>query len=222
VNEVVVLDRSLHDVMPHEALTLDQALESAVRRVSDLAVPSRWSDATLPGRSPADPMPTDPDWAGGTLLTDSQTAPSTATAEALFATVQGIGGTQGWYVAGWLWSIRGLIDGLMGGVGMRRGRRHPKDLRVGEALDFWRVETLEPPTLLRLRAEMRTPGDAWLQWEVTPDESGSVLHQQAIFHPRGLLGRLYWYALMPFHALIFKRLCHRLAEAAQVSPTTAG
>ena len=217
VNEVVVLDRSVQDVMPHDALTLQEALESAVRRVANLDVPSRWSDATLPGRTPADPLPTDPGWAGGTLLTDEQHARSSATPAQVFATVSGIGGTRGWYVAEPLWSIRGSIDVLLGGVGMRRGRRHPDDLQVGDALDFWRVEAMEPPALLRLRAEMLTPGDAWLEWRIEPDGTGAVLRQRAIFHPKGLLGRLYWYGLIPFHALIFKRLCQRLAQAAEVA-----
>jgi len=221
VNEVVVLEQSVQDVMPHEAQPLRQALALAVRRVEDLAVPSRWSDATLPGRTPADPLPTDPDWAGGTLLSDDQEARADACPERLFATVSGIGGERGWYVAEALWSIRGSIDVLLGGVGMRRGRRHPDQLQVGEALDFWRVEALEPPNLLRLRAEMLTPGDAWLEWRIEPDGAGSVLRQKALFHPKGLPGRLYWYVLIPFHALIFKRLCHRLAKAAELEPPTA-
>ncbi len=105
---------------------------------------------------------------------------------------------------------------------MRRGRRHPDDLQVGEALDFWRVEAIEAPTLLRLRAEMLTPGEAWLEWRIEPDGHGSVLHQKALFHPRGLLGRLYWYGLIPFHALIFRRLCQRLADAAGEGITARG
>lgn len=219
VNEVVVLDRSVQDVMPHEPLPLKEALALAVRRVEDRDVPSRWSDANLPGRNPADPLPTDPDWAGGTLLVDEQEARSSGDAEAVFRAVSGIGGRRGWYVAEPLWVLRGMIDVLIGGVGMRRGRRDPDTLRVGDALDFWRVEAVEPPALLRLRAEMRTPGDAWLEWQVTAGPGGgSVLHQRAIFHPRGLLGRLYWYGLIPFHALIFKRLCHRLVAEAETSP----
>ncbi|MEO6318546.1 MAG: SDR family oxidoreductase, partial [Acidimicrobiales bacterium] len=222
VNEVVILDHSVQEVMPHEPLSLRAALELAVRRVEDLAVPSRWSDATLPGRTPADPMSTDPDWAGGTLLSDEQEARSAAAPEQVFATVTGIGGQRGWYVAEWMWAVRGSVDVLLGGVGMRRGRRHPDDLQVGEALDFWRVETIEAPTLLRLRAEMLTPGEAWLEWRIEPDGDGSVLHQKALFHPKGLLGRLYWYGLIPFHAIIFRRLCQRLADAAGEGITARG
>ncbi|MGK2947336.1 MAG: SDR family oxidoreductase [Acidimicrobiales bacterium] len=214
VNEVVVRDDALQQTMPHDPLPFREAVELAVRRVSDLAVPSRWSDATLPGRTPADPLPTDPDWAGGTLLSDEQSATTAADPEALYRVVSGIGGDRGWYVTDWLWGIRGTIDVLIGGVGMRRGRRHPDDLREGDALDFWRVEVADAPHLLRLRAEMRLPGDAWLEWRIDAEGNGSVLHQRALFHPRGLPGRLYWYALVPFHALIFKRLCQRLADAA--------
>lgn len=220
VNEVVVLDRSAQEVMPHKPLSLVEALELAVRRVADRAVPSRWSDAALPGRTPADPMPTDPDWAGGTLLSDHQSAQSSSSPEDVFRVVEGVGGERGWYVAGPLWSIRGTIDVLMGGVGMRRGRRDPDALRVGDALDFWRVEALDRPVELRLRAEMRLPGEAWLEWHVEPTPGGCVLHQSAIFYPRGLLGRIYWYCLIPFHAVIFKRLCHRLAVAAEAPGAT--
>lgn len=214
VNEVIVRDEALQQTMPHDPLPFREAVELAVRRVEDLAVTSRWSDATLPGRTPADPLPTDRDWAGGTLLSDEQSATTTAAPEALYRVVSGIGGDRGWYVTDWLWGIRGTIDGLIGGVGMRRGRRHPDDLREGDALDFWRVEVTDAPRVLRLRAEMRLPGDAWLEWRIDTDGAGSVLHQRALFHPRGLPGRLYWYALVPFHAIIFKRLCQRLADAA--------
>jgi uncharacterized protein YbjT (DUF2867 family)/uncharacterized protein YndB with AHSA1/START domain len=216
--EVVVRDASAAGLLPHRPLAFRESVELAIRRVEDLGVPSRWSDASLPGRSPADPLPSDPDWSGGTLLSDEQDAATPAPPQKVFATVSGIGGRRGWYVADWLWSLRGLIDVAVGGVGMRRGRRHPDDLRVGDAVDFWRVEACDPPALLRLRAEMRLPGEAWLEWRVEPDGSGSVLHQRALFHPRGLFGRVYWYALVPFHVLIFRRLCGRLADAAASRP----
>jgi uncharacterized protein YbjT (DUF2867 family) len=214
VNEVVVADRSADEVLPHRCMPFREAVELAIRRVEGLQVPSRWSDATLPGRSPADPLPTDPDWAGGTLLVDEQRASTSSSPEAVFATVSGVGGRRGWYVADWLWSVRGWLDVAVGGVGMRRGRRHPDELRVGDALDFWRVEAHDPPEVLRLRAEMRLPGEAWLEWRVEPSAEGCTLHQRALFHPRGLLGRLYWYALVPFHGLIFGRLCRALADEA--------
>jgi hypothetical protein len=131
----------------------------------------------------------------------------------VYARVTGIGGDRGWYVAPLLWTLRGWVDKLMGGVGMRRGRRHPDRLWVGDALDFWRVEAVEPPRLVRLRAEMRLPGEAWLEWHIEPLADGSRLTQRAIFYPRGLTGRAYWYALLPFHGLIFGRLADRLAAA---------
>ncbi|MEL7209156.1 MAG: DUF2867 domain-containing protein, partial [Actinomycetota bacterium] len=170
----------------------------------------------------ADPLPNDPDWAGGTMLTDEQTARSAASAEELFDTVQGIGGDRGWYVANWLWWLRGVVDKAVGGVGLRRGRRNPDEVRVGDALDFWRVEAHDRPELLRLRAEMKLPGEAWLEWRVEPDGAGSRLRQRALFHPRGVWGRLYWYALVPFHAVIFKQLAERLAAAAQEHRPTTG
>src|SRR5690606_34838970 len=148
------------------------------------------------------------------LLVDAQVAESGAPPAGAFATVSGIGGDRGWYVAPLLWRLRGAVDKLAGGVGMRRGRRHPDELRVGDALDFWRVEAVEPDRLVRLRAEMRLPGEAWLEWRVEPRAGGSRLEQRALFYPRGLAGRAYWYALLPFHALIFGRLARRLADAA--------
>jgi hypothetical protein len=104
---------------------------------------------------------------------------------------------------------------MIGGVGLRRGRPHPTDLAVGDAVDWWRVEALEPDRLVRLRAEMRLPGDAWLEWAITPEPGGSRLTQRARFHPRGLLGRMYWYGVAPFHAFIFGRLARRLAALAE-------
>ncbi len=214
--EVVVHDHAIDEVLPHECLPFREAVALALQRVEHLEVATRWSGADLPGRSPADPLPSDPGWAGGTMFADVQAAWSPAPPDAVFRTVSGIGGRRGWYVATWLWSIRGWMDRAVGGIGLRRGRRHPDDLRVGDALDFWRVEAYEPPTLLRLRAEMRLPGEAWLEWRIEPDDGrgGSVLHQRALFHPRGLWGRLYWYGVLPFHGFIFGRLCRALADAA--------
>ncbi|MEZ5178601.1 MAG: SDR family oxidoreductase [Acidimicrobiales bacterium] len=215
INEVVVTRPPTWTPPDLHPLTFRRAVGLALERSAALQVATRWSDADLPGRSPADPLPTDPDWAGGSILVDAQRASSPAAPAELFATVAGIGGHRGWYVTPLLWSIRGLADKLIGGVGMRRGRRHPDELWVGDALDFWRVEAVEPDRLVRLRAEMKLPGEAWLEWQIAPDGAGSVLHQRAIFAPRGLTGRLYWYALIPFHALIFARMANRIAAAAE-------
>jgi uncharacterized protein YbjT (DUF2867 family) len=214
VNDVVVTRRPDPPTPVAVPISFRQAVELALQRSASLQVMTRWSDASLPGRSPADPLPTDPDWAGGSLLVDEQRATSPAPPEALYATVAAIGGDRGWLVTPWLWQLRGWVDKLVGGVGMRRGRRHPSELGVGDAVDFWRVEAVDPPTLVRLRAEMRLPGEAWLEWRIGPAEDGSTLEQRAIFVPRGLWGRAYWYALLPFHALIFGRLARRLAAGA--------
>ncbi len=224
VNEVVVTDDLYRRLVPHEPMTYRETVRRALRRVADLDVSTTWADALLYGQDPAAPMPSDPDWSGGTLLEDLQVADSAAPAEALFATVEGIGGSRGWPVVDWMWRLRGLLDQLVGGIGMRRGRRHPDRLRVGDALDFWRVEALERPRLLRLRAEMKLPGEAWLEWRVEPLEGGgSRLRQLARFHPRGVFGRAYWYVLLPFHRFVFAPTARTLAASAAdaVPPTGA-
>lgn len=215
INEVVVNDPPAESPLDRPPLRFRDAVELALQRSADLQVITRWSDASLRDRSSADPLPTDPDWAGGSLLSDVQQAATTASPDAVFAAVSGIGGDRGWFVTPLLWSVRGWIDKLIGGVGMRRGRRHPDDLWVGDAVDFWRVEAVQPNALVRLRAEMKLPGEAWLQWKIEPDGDGAVLDQRAIFYPRGLLGRLYWYLLVPFHSLIFARMAQLIARDAE-------
>lgn len=214
-NEVIVTRPPPFDGLGRAPMGFRAAVELALQRSAALQVDTRWSDASLPGRSPADPLPSDPGWAGGSLLVDEATATSSASPSAVFETVAGIGGERGWYVTPFLWRLRGWLDKLVGGVGMRRGRRHPDRLWVGDAVDFWRVEAVEPDRLVRLRAEMRLPGEAWLEWQIEPDGTGSRLTQRASFYPRGLAGRAYWYSLIPFHALIFGRLAQRLATAAE-------
>jgi hypothetical protein len=167
----------------------------------------------------AQPLPTDPEWAGATVLEDVQTVAVDAPPAAVFRTVAALGGTNGWLVATALWSIRGWLDRLVGGVGPRP-RRHPTELEVGDEVDVWRVEALETDRLLRLRAEMRLPGEAWLEFVIEPTaRGGSTLVQTARFAPRGLWGRAYWYALAPFHALIFGPLARRLAQNAKAPST---
>jgi len=214
INEVVVEHPTTDDPTDGRALSVRAAIELALRRSADLQVDTRWSDAALPGRSAAEPLPSDPDWAGGSILVDERTSTSDAAPEAVFRTVLGIGGGRGWYTMPILWSLRGALDVVAGGVGIRRGRRHPDELVAGDALDFWRVEAVERPELVRLRAEMRLPGRAWLEWQIEPDGRGSRLTQRAIFAPRGLWGRAYWYGLVPFHALIFGPMVRRLAAVA--------
>ena len=147
-----------------------------------------------------------------------------APASAVYRVLTGIGGQRGWYYANWAWRIRGIVDRLLGGVGLRRGRRHPDELRVGDALDFWRVEALEVDHLVRLRAEMKLPGRAWLQFEMRDTEAGtSQLEQTAAFLPKGLGGLAYWYGLYPVHARIFDGLAREIARrscAAEARPNT--
>ena len=126
-----------------------------------------------------------------------------------------IGGEAGWYYGNWLWRIRGLLDRLVGGVGLRRGRRDPATLRPGDTVDFWRVEAVEDPTLLRLQAEMRLPGRAWLQFEVNAAPEGAIIRQTAIFDPHGLAGVIYWYALYPIHQFVFAGMIRNIAAAAR-------
>ena len=148
-------------------------------------------------------------------MSDVKVVHAAASPARVFRVVTGIGGGRGWYAARPLWTLRGLLDQAVGGIGLRRGRRHPDDLRVGDELDFWRVEALEPDRLLRLRAEMRLPGAAWLEFRIRPEGDGTRLEQWARFHPRGLPGRLYWWSLLPAHAAIFGRMAARLAATAE-------
>ena len=212
VNEVVVRDDRIRRLVPFDPLPLDQAIRLALQRIQDLEVASTWASAGRAGA--AAPLPQDPGWAGGTVLSDVRRVRTTATPAQLFATVTAIGGASGWYSSRLLWGVRGTLDKLIGGAGLRRGRRHPSELAVGDAVYLCRVEALEPPRLVRLRAEMKLPGDAWLEFRIAAAEHGSVLEQRARFHPRGLWGRAYWYALVPFHWLIFPRMARRLTRAA--------
>ncbi|MDG2111297.1 MAG: SDR family oxidoreductase, partial [Actinomycetota bacterium] len=219
INDVVVHpERDIRRHVDHEPCTLDEAIQRALAVVGNAEFRTSWMDSA-PTNTPASPMPQDPDWAGGTIYQDIQKVTTTASPAALFATVSGIGGARGWYVATSLWTMRGWLDKLIGGVGMRRGRRHPDELRVGDALDFFRVEAHEPPQLLRLRAEMKVPGDAWLEWRITDHGPGHArLRQLARFHPRGVAGRAYWWALLPIHKVIWKQLAQRLVADAETSP----
>lgn len=138
-----------------------------------------------------------------------------APARDVYRALTGMGGTRGWYFANWAWRLRGMLDRMLGGAGLRRGRRHPDDLRVGDAVDFWRVDALEPDRLVRFRSEMKVPGRAWLQFRVTEGDGNAELEQTAVFAPRGLAGLLYWYALYPVHAWIFGGMIRAIARRAE-------
>ncbi|MFB4307395.1 SDR family oxidoreductase [Actinomadura sp. GTD37] len=216
-NEVVCAEHDIDGYIPPPSagpVGFDRAVALALRRVRDADVATRWSSAGTPG-APGDPLPTDPDWAGGSLYTDERACRSGAPAEKAWEVIEGIGGEHGWYSFPVAWRIRGVLDRLVGGVGLRRGRRDPDRLRVGEAVDFWRVEEIEPGRLLRLRAEMRLPGLAWLEFGVRRDGSGALVTQRALFHPRGLAGHAYWWAFRPFHGRIFGGMCRGIARAAE-------
>ncbi|WP_130650983.1 SDR family oxidoreductase [Egicoccus halophilus] len=221
VNEVVVRDDTAQRLLPRQLLPIREVLRLALERVQDLEVATTWAGAGgTPSRSavrhgPEAPQPEDPDWSGGTVMTDERRVRTTAPPAAVFQAVSGIGGHRGYHGFRWMWETRGVLDKVVGGVGLRRGRRHPVELAIGEPVDFWRVEALLPDRLLRLRAEMKVPGTAWLEFRVEPDGTGACLDQLARFHPRGLFGRLYWWVLTPFHALIFPRMARRLAAEAE-------
>src|SRR3954467_248346 len=172
-NTVVCREHDIAEYLPDPPeglLGFDEAVRLAVQRVKDSAVATRWSSASVPG-APSDPLPTDPDWAGGSLYVDDRTRVTTADPGALWKVVEGIGGDAGWYSFPLAWEVRGWLDRIIGGVGLRRGRRDAPDLYVGDALDFWRVEELDEGRLLRLRAEMRLPGLAWLEFPVEHHDS---------------------------------------------------
>ncbi|MGY1763598.1 SDR family oxidoreductase [Geodermatophilus sp. SYSU D00779] len=205
---------------PEGLLGFDEAVRLAIQRVKDRTVATRWSSASTPG-VPSDPLPTDPHWAGGTLYLDEKTRETSASPEALWRVVEGIGGETGWYSFPLAWEVRGWLDRAVGGVGLRRGRRSPSDLYVGDALDFWRVEALEEGRLLRLRAEMRLPGLAWLEFHVEQEDGRSRLRQRATFKPNGLFGNLYWWVLVPFHGPIFGGMVRNICRAAEEGTAAA-
>ncbi|MCF3123753.1 SDR family oxidoreductase [Streptomyces arenae] len=199
---------------PGRPLPFDEALALALRRVREARVATRWSSAGIPG-APSDPLPTDPDWAGGSLYRDERERSVDAPREALWKVIEGIGGDNGWYSFPLAWAVRGWLDRFVGGVGLRRGRRDAERLRVGDSLDFWRVEEIEPGRLLRLRAEMRLPGLAWLEMYAEEDEKGRTRYRQrALFHPRGLLGHAYWWSVSPFHSVVFGGMARNITQAA--------
>ncbi|MBB2914463.1 uncharacterized protein YbjT (DUF2867 family) [Streptosporangium becharense] len=199
---------------PGGLIGLRQAVELALQRIREANVLTRWSSASTPG-APSDPLPTDPGWAGGSLYRDARARPVAVSPQRLWTVVEAIGGETGWYSLPVAWRLRGLLDRLVGGVGLRRGRRDPHRLRVGDAVDFWRVEEVEPGRLLRLRAEMRLPGLAWLELRVLRHRGRTVYGQRAIFHPRGLAGHLYWWAVTPFHSLVFGSMLRNVTAAAE-------
>ncbi|MEM7356930.1 MAG: SDR family oxidoreductase [Acidobacteriota bacterium] len=207
----IVRDPAAHEAFSIRPRSCRQALAEALRNEDEELAVTRWSDAL----SAAGPTP---GWGGdrvGSRLVDSRCIDVAAPPEAAFRPIRRIGGTTGWYYANWLWRLRGVLDLFFGGVGIRRSRPDPENLQVGDALDWWRVEELQPNQCLRLIAEMKVPGRAWLEFKVHPSDSGSTIRQTAIFDSSGLLGLLYWYAIYPLHALVFRGMLRGIAQRAE-------
>jgi hypothetical protein len=216
-NPTLVCDPSALTTFGIKPKGLRESIERALHHENREFALTFWSDALSSGGKTQS-------WGGvrfGTRLVDSRTIQVSVPPALAFAPIQRIGGSNGWYFATFLWQVRGFFDLLIGGVGLRRGRRDPHAVATGDALDFWRVESFEPNRLLRLVAEMKVPGRAWLQFEVEPNSRGAVIRQTAIFDPAGLAGLFYWYALYPIHYFIFKGMLHQLAAIAEREPGAA-
>jgi uncharacterized protein YbjT (DUF2867 family) len=214
-HETVVRDDRAHRDFAVEPMGAKEAIAKALANEDREFAETRWSDeissaSTDPGLFAA--------YGGirrGRRLVDSRQRELGVSPSEAFAPIRRIGGRTGWYAHDWLWRLRGFIDLLIGGDGVRRGRRDPEELCVGDALDWWRVEEYEPDHLLRLRAEMRLPGRAWLQFEVEPTTGGSTIRQTVIFDPTGLAGLFYWYGIYLLHAAVFRGMVTGIARAAR-------
>jgi uncharacterized protein YbjT (DUF2867 family) len=209
IHSTVVRDTAAQEAFAVHPVGVEEAIRRAIASEERQFSATRWSDAL----SSSGTLPT---WGGvrfGSRLVDSRTLSIAVAPAVAFAPIQRIGGDTGWYAWNWLWRLRGFLDLLAGGVGMRRGRPSPTTLSVGDTVDCWRVETFEP-NHLRLIAEMKMPGRAWLEFEVTGDGRSAIIRQTAVFDPVGLYGRIYWYALYPLHQLVFGGMLLGIARAA--------
>lgn len=223
-NESVVHDPEARRLFPHiQPAGYRTAVERAMARLEASSIETTWNDALR--ASQGDVIPLASTNREGMIVEHRERVVS-ATADEVYRVFTGLGGKRGWLHMNWAWRIRGFIDQMIGGVGLRRGRRDPDELRVGDALDFWRVEAVDPGRLLRLRAEMKVPGKAWLQLEVSAHGKDQArLAQTAFFAPKGLMGWAYWYALVPLHSLVFRGLMDQVArhaEAIRNQPPAAG
>lgn len=211
--EVVVRDDRALGEFAVRPMGYDEAVERAMARLGTDDVETTWA-SSLASLSHGQPEGRQLSAHEGMLL-ERHRSRVESSPERVFEVVCELGGDDGWPAGNALWQLRGFLDRALGGVGMRRGRRHPRELRAGDPLDFWRVEVIEAPHLLRLRAEMKLPGRAWLQFEVLPDAGGALVEQTALFEPRGILGYLYWYAVRPFHRFVFPGLVRAVRERAE-------
>ena len=215
-NEVVVHDHAAEELFAVARIPYREAVRRALQRIQSGAVETYWSGARA-GLQPGVTLKV----TEGMIL-DERRVESAASAAEVFATFSGIGGERGWFYGDWGWKLRGVMDRIVGGVGLRRGRRSPDEVRTGDALDFWRVEAVNPGHLIRLRAEMRVPGRAWLQFEATSmPGGGALLVQTAFFEPHGFFGLLYWYVLYPIHEFFFAGMSQAIARRAERRGTNA-
>ncbi len=222
ISEVVAdPKKSIAALIPPPAeglINLSTAIQLALSRTNENKVETRWSDATAP-TAPWQKAQGDPSWSGETIYRDFREAIVEIPQTFIWSAIEEIGGDTGWYGSDFLWWGRGLLDRMFGGVGLRRGRRDPIHLRVGDSLDFWRVEAVQPPTRLRLYAEMVLPGKAWLEFRLEPAElegrPAIRVVQEATFSPRGLGGTLYWNAILPLHAIVFPTMLRNLIKNAK-------
>jgi uncharacterized protein YbjT (DUF2867 family) len=207
-NRVVCRDHEAARLMPQRLIGAREAIAEALGHLDTADVETSWSDAG--------PLPGDPDWSGGTVFVDRRDLEVAAPPAAVHAAACRLGGDEGYHAATWLWRLRGVMDRLVGGPGLRRGRRDPDTVGYGEAIDFWRVTGIEPGRRLELRAEMRLPGEATLTFEVEPLDGGrSRVVQTARFKPKGLFGLVYWYAVLPLHDLVFDGMLHGIVRSAE-------
>ena len=217
ISEVVVdPKKSIDKLIPKpEAglIPINEAIELALEKVTNNEIDTRWSDATAP-TAPWQKAQGDPSWAGATEFKDIRVQITDAPIENVWACIERIGGENGWYGSDWLWYLRGLLDRIFGGVGLRRGRRDPIKLRIGDSLDFWRVEDYEEGKKLRLYAEMILPGKAWLEFNLETVDGKVKATQIATFQPRGLGGQLYWRGISPFHILLFPTMLRNICKVA--------
>jgi len=217
ISEVVVdPKKSIDKLIPKpEAglIPINEAIELALEKVTNNEIDTRWSDATAP-TAPWQKAQGDPSWAGATEFKDVRVQITDAPIENVWACIERIGGENGWYGSDWLWYLRGLLDRIFGGVGLRRGRRDPIKLRIGDSLDFWRVEDYEEGKKLRLYAEMILPGKAWLEFNLEKVDGKVKATQIATFQPRGLGGQLYWRGISPFHILLFPTMLRNICKVA--------
>jgi uncharacterized protein YbjT (DUF2867 family) len=212
-SDAVCTENRIQSIIPQKLLTCREAIRLALDRIQQKQVDTCWMDA---GNllEPEWAHCGDADWAGGTIMNCGYRARLQATAADVWQSVSHIGGKTGWYFGNFLWRLRGIIDRLVGGVGLRRGRRHPSEIGVGDALDFWRVLEVEAPRRLLLVAEMKTPGDALLEFQITPIGNAQVeLQMLSRFLPKGIFGMLYWYGLYPFHQWIFFGMLKAIAQS---------